>query len=109
MLDENPTTSLHLYELEIAQDDSTSDDQWSMMLYVDGEFKDELSGLQLPKELSVKIRNWNYDNYVPPITDPFNPFRTESVISAVRVPVPQVRTGIDATCSITIIIVISIT
>jgi hypothetical protein len=91
LLNDNPTTSQHLYELEIAHDDSTSDDQWIMMLYVDGEFKEELRGLLLPKELSVKIRNWNYDVYVPPITDPFNPFRTESVISAVRVPVPQVR------------------
>ena len=91
LLYDDPSLRLHLYELDVQQDESTTADLWNLGLYMDGEFKTELSGLKLPKELSVKIRNWNYENYMPPITDPFNPFHTTSIISQVLVPLPQVR------------------
>ena len=91
LLDFDPADAQHLYDIEVHRDGSTSDDLWNIALYVDGDYKTELSGLQLPKELSVKIRNWNYDNYIPRITNPFDTFKTESIITEVMVPLPQVN------------------
>ena len=62
-----------------------------MALHVDGEFKEELVGVVLPDKYTVKVRNWNYNNYIPAITDPFNPFTTEGVMKEISIPLPQVR------------------
>jgi hypothetical protein len=91
-LDTDPTAASHAYTLQ-ATALPGSPNAWTLTLLVDGQFKDELSGVQLPDTLSVKLRNWNYDSYVPPITDPFNPFKAHSVIGSVRTPLPQVGTS----------------
>ena len=40
--------------------------------------------------LTIKVQNWNYDDYIQPIIDPFNPFQTVAVLDEIMVPLPQV-------------------
>ena len=49
-----------------------------------------MEDVEVPHNYSIRIRNWMLQDYVPPITNPFDPFRAETVVSAVDVPLLKV-------------------
>ena len=91
MLDFDPSQDMYDYEIEVIEDLTTMEDHWIVNILADGIFVSELIGVVLPEQFTIKIRNWNYENHIYLIHDPFNPFIAENVIGEVKIPLPQVK------------------
>ena len=61
--------------------------QWEVAVIVDGQAQQAVSGLTLPPALTLTLYTWNVDDFFPPVTDPFRPYRTVATVTAVVTPV----------------------
>ena len=75
------------FNLDLSQPDET----WDLSFRINGEDKVILDDVPVPHNYSVSVRNWMLDGYVPPLVDPFHPYRSQTVIRDVEIPLLKVK------------------
>ena len=67
---------------------------WDITFFINGEQAAVFSGLALDFDIALDIFTWNNHHYIHPVVDPFHPFKTEAVITNIKVPKHQKPTCI---------------
>ena len=62
---------------------------WEVAVLVNGQAKVSVSGLVFPGDFVLTVFGWNVDDYVPPVVDPFNPFRAVTLVHSLTLPVAE--------------------
>ena len=90
-LNANPTLAPGmLYTIELVREQSYGGDIWNLKLFVNSELMTTIDGIVPPTEnATIVIRNWNYQDYVPALTDPFEPFYSITSVQQVNVAMSQ--------------------
>lgn len=84
-LDFDPTVIQAEYTLSFKRQENKFD-SWDVSLNINGQNKGEFNGLRFSDDFVISAYIWNIDNYVPPLVDPFHPFKTVATIRSVAVP-----------------------
>ena len=82
---------LEIYDFKFMLQNKTmfSVPSWDVHVLIDGRVISGFSGLTFDTDMRLDIFTWNAHRYIPPVRDPFSPFRTEAVITNIRVPKPH--------------------
>ena len=85
------TSGFHSYRLTINEDDDNSlPNDWTLMLYIDGEAEALLSGVtDIGPEALILLSTYSRNGQVAPITDWLNPPSTEAIFRNLKQVVPK--------------------
>ena len=67
------------------------EDTWNVQVMLYSELALEIKTIIIPSNVHISMRQWTYDEYIPEVTDPFNPFVSQVQILDVLVPVVKTR------------------
>ncbi|XP_061168902.1 uncharacterized protein LOC133178171 [Saccostrea echinata] len=60
---------------------------WDLVFLINGEVKANIYGLSFETtDLNIFIQTWNFEDYEEPITDPIHPYRSQAVLSKLKIP-----------------------
>ncbi|KAK7496779.1 hypothetical protein BaRGS_00011988 [Batillaria attramentaria] len=88
-LDFDPGVTEAEYILRLHKTVGSDQETWEVTAIVNGEAKAAISGLVLQMEFVISVYAWNIGGYLPPVTDPFSPFRASTIISDMSLPVDE--------------------
>ncbi|KAK7498950.1 hypothetical protein BaRGS_00009759 [Batillaria attramentaria] len=84
--DTDPSATPADYVFRVKQLESESKE---VSLLVNGKTRAAFSGLVFPDNMTLSIYTWNVEDFVPPVVDPFRPFRTVAEVTKVAIPVAR--------------------
>ena len=83
----NPTETYNEFKIDVEEDVKGPTITYNLRLYVNGQYRVMLAGLKFQtKTIILKWRLFNLHDYVPPVTDPFNPYSGSTYIQSYGIP-----------------------
>ena len=84
----NPTETYNEFKVEVKKDATGPYVAYDLLVFVNGQYTVMLAGVKFEmKTMALKYRLFNLHDYVPPVTDPFNPYSNTSFIQSYGLPV----------------------
>lgn len=88
-LDYSPSGMNAEYVLRLKKEHGNSHEVWSVSAFINGAETVSVGGLMLSGDAVLNVYTWNIEDFFPQVTDPLNPFKAVSTLSAVSVPAEQ--------------------
>ena len=88
-LDFDPTSTAADYTLSLHKRREGGGELWEVAVLVNGQARVSVSGLIFTGDFVLTVYGWNVDDYVPPVADPFNPFRAVTLLHSATLPVAE--------------------
>ncbi|XP_062588035.1 uncharacterized protein LOC134249704 [Saccostrea cucullata] len=86
-IQKDPFENQHEYSIQTKQRNSDDKRVWDLEFAVDGDLKANIYGLSFDStDLNIFVHTWNFDNYEEPIIDPIHPFRSQAVLTKIKIP-----------------------
>lgn len=88
-LDFDPSFTAANYAFNMQRRRESGNELWEVTVSVNDQSKASVSGLVFTGDFVVSVYGWNEDDFIPPVTDPFHPFRAITTLHALTLPLPQ--------------------
>ncbi|XP_061188852.1 uncharacterized protein LOC133197029 [Saccostrea echinata] len=83
----DPVENQHEYSIQTIERYSDDEKVWDLEFLVNGDLKANIYGLSFDStDLNIFVHTWNFDNYEEPIIDPIHPYRSQAVLTKIKIP-----------------------
>ncbi|XP_061168901.1 uncharacterized protein LOC133178169 [Saccostrea echinata] len=86
-IDNDPSENQQKYSIRTKRRNSENKIVWDLEFSINGDIKANIYGLSFDAiDLSIFVQTWNFEDYEEPITDPIHPYRSQAVLSKLKIP-----------------------